>query len=103
MFYRWIFLIIPAAIAAVLEQLKALPAVQAATASYGVPLRWDRWDQTVVSTEDRLASAGIWTVGDDYFATLRIPLVRGQQWTTGGEAASSRTVSPFASPFSSAT
>jgi hypothetical protein len=72
--------------------LKALPAVQAATTSYGVPLRWDRWDQTVVSTDDRLVSAGIWTVGDDYFATLRIPLVRGQQWTTEGEVASSRTV-----------
>jgi putative ABC transport system permease protein len=81
-----------AAIAAVLEQLKALPAVQAATASYGVPLRWDRWDQTAVSTDDRLAWAGIWTVGDDYFATLRIPVLRGQEWTTQEEAASTRTV-----------
>ena len=81
-----------AAIATVLEQLKALPAVHAATSSYGVPLRWDRWDQTVVSTDDRLASAGIWTVGDDYFATLRIPVLRGQQWTKEAAAASSRTV-----------
>jgi putative ABC transport system permease protein len=63
----------------VLARLRANPGISAAATSYGVPIKWDRWQQTVIEVNGVRRSVGIWTVGDGYFRTLGIPMIAGRE------------------------
>lgn len=65
---------------AVLASMVAAPGVEAAAMGYGVPIRWDRWQQSRIAVDGAIFDTGIWTVSHDYFRTLRIPLRRGREF-----------------------
>lgn len=64
----------------VLAKVGAAPAVETAAMAYGVPIRWDWWQQSRIAADGTVFDVGIWTVSHDYFRTLQIPVRRGREF-----------------------
>jgi putative ABC transport system permease protein len=81
-----------------LDRLRALPGVRAASAINHLPLHGDVWDRSFsiegrppVRPEER-ASADYRVVLPDYFKTMRLPLVRGRDFTAADDLSALRVV-----------
>jgi len=74
----------PAAVARVLERVRALPGARAASVSSMVPLNFAVWNSTGVDVEgytfrpDEITAIPFNNVGPDYFETIGTPLARGR-------------------------
>jgi putative ABC transport system permease protein len=81
-----------------IKRLKATPEIAAAAAAYGVPLARDDTFLSYTRTERPVSVVGeravTWyrCISPDYFATMRIPLSRGRDFSTQDDQTSSNVV-----------
>ena len=67
-----------------LERLRATPGVESASVSYGVPVEWGSWLPTFLAVDGQVRTvhwaAARWDIGEDYFGTMGIRVIKGQEF-----------------------
>ena len=59
-------------------------AVERVAVSHNAPIRWSGWSPRPLSVDGRLlgeVTAGVWTVGRGYFATVGVPVHEGREFS----------------------
>jgi predicted permease len=57
-----------------------VPFAKSAATAHAMPLGLNQWSPSVILADDRVWTAGLWTVSERYFSTLGIPLTHGREF-----------------------